>query len=181
MSFDFSTLITDRGLADVQLVQQLRALGWAGMTPAQQAQWSAGLKGAYNASDLNRVTACMDYLYQTFTSMGYPVPGYAVITVEHLDGSSSTEWVVGSTPDIPNEAQMTKYLANVQALMAVVETATYSAELPADMGLLTYVEANNIEQILFEINEYLTAIQSCYLRAGMQWASAGSPGFYFSN
>ena len=169
MSFDFSTLITDRSLADVQLWQQLQALGWPSMTPEQQSQWGAGLKGTYNASDLNRVTSCVDYLAGVFQDLGYAVPGYT---------ASGITWANDS---VPTQAQMAQYLSNVQALMDVLTTAQYSAELPESMALLTYASANNIETILTEINAYLEAISGCFLRSGMAWVTAGSPGFYFAN
>ena len=77
------TLITDRAQADVEYAQELNALGWSGMSAEQKAEYLAGLKGSYNATDLNRVTAAMDYLYQLFTSLGYGVPGYAPVVVSH--------------------------------------------------------------------------------------------------
>ena len=52
MSFDFSTLITDRTQADVT---------------------KKAAKGFYNASDLNRVGAAMVYLRDKFNDNGYSV------------------------------------------------------------------------------------------------------------
>ena len=82
--------------------------------------------------------------------------------------------------DIPTASQMAQYLANVQALQDVI-TGAYTVSLPSSMALLTYVGANNIEQLLAEINAYLTALQAVFLRSGMTWAVSGGPGFYFSN
>lgn len=53
MSFDLSTLITDRTAADV----------------AQQTD-----KGFYNESDLNRVGAAVEYVAGRFTALGYVCP-----------------------------------------------------------------------------------------------------------
>lgn len=61
MSFDFSTLITDRTQADVTAKND---------------------KGTYNADDLNRVTAAMEYLDDTLRSYGY-VTGYQRLEVPH--------------------------------------------------------------------------------------------------
>ena len=44
----------------------MRDKGWAEMTAAERAEWVAGMKGAYNASDLNRVASAMAYLSQRF-------------------------------------------------------------------------------------------------------------------
>ena len=68
------TLVTDRTEADVSRYSELRDKGWAEMTTAEKAEWVAGMKGAYNASDLNRVASAMAYLSQRFASAGYSVP-----------------------------------------------------------------------------------------------------------
>lgn len=101
MSFDFSSLITNRAQADVERVRTLAAKGWSGMTDAERAEWVAGLKGAYNASDLNRVTAAMDALKAKLEGYGYMVPGYQRIKVEHQaselpKGYSRLEYVESS-------------------------------------------------------------------------------------
>ena len=68
------TLITDRTPADAALVRSLNATGWAAMTDEQRALYlSEGLKGAYKASDLNRVNAAMDYLVGRLKSRGINV------------------------------------------------------------------------------------------------------------
>lgn len=146
------TLITDRTSADVQLWQTLKALGWAGMSPAQQAQWSAGLRGAYNATDLNRVQDAMEYLAGVFASYGYAVSLQPMPT-----------WSVG---EIPTEAQMGVYLANVAALRAVLDMPSTTPEVPANMALLTYIEANNIEQILTDIDQLLTNAAAAWFYSG---------------
>lgn len=64
MSFDFSTLVTDRAQADVDNKTD---------------------KGYYNASDLNRVTEASEYLNEVFTRYGY-ITGYKPIKIEHPSG-----------------------------------------------------------------------------------------------
>ena len=72
-------LITDRSPADVERVRYLASLWgpsagqWRG-TAAELAEWNAGLKGAYNARDLNRVTLAASYLLTKLAGMGYAVP-----------------------------------------------------------------------------------------------------------
>lgn len=60
MSFDFSTLVTDRTAADVGARND---------------------KGTYNASDLNRVDACLEYLSARLTGYGYVLPGYQRVEI----------------------------------------------------------------------------------------------------
>lgn len=146
------TLITDRTQADVDRVLALSAKGWAGMSPEERAEWSAGLKGAYNALDLNRVNEAMKYLADVFTSYGYTVSLQPTPT-----------WSVG---EIPTEEQMAAYLANVTALRAVLDMPSTTPAVPADMALLTYIEANNIEQILTDIDQLLTNAAAAWYYSG---------------
>lgn len=168
--FDFSTLITDRNQGDLDALEGLLSVPSSEWTPEQLAQFNQAVeRGAYNASDLNRVTSCVDYLASVFQDLGYAVPGYT---------ASGITW---ANDNVPTQAQMAQYLSNVQALMDVLTTAQYSVELPESMALLTYASANNIETILEEINAYLTALSGCFMRSGTAWATSGSPGFYFAN
>lgn len=61
MAFDFSTLITDRTLEDVAARNE---------------------KGSYNATDLNRVDACMEDLVARLGQVGCNVPGYERLKIE---------------------------------------------------------------------------------------------------
>ena len=63
-------LITDRTAADVNRVKALAAKGWAGMTAAERTEWLGEMRGAYNASDLNRVGSAVDYVAKRLRSCG---------------------------------------------------------------------------------------------------------------
>lgn len=81
--FDFSTLITDRTQADLDALRALLSTPMADWTAEQLAEFNQTVsKGAYNYTDLNRVTACMDYLNEVLTGLGY-VTGYQKIEVAH--------------------------------------------------------------------------------------------------
>lgn len=72
MSMIIDTLITDRTAADVARVHELAVKGYAGMTAAELAElaeWLAGMKGAYNAVDLNRVGTALNYLRDRLTGV----------------------------------------------------------------------------------------------------------------
>lgn len=68
MAFDFSTLITDRTLEDVA---------------------NKTAKGFYNATDLNRVDACLEDLVARLGRIGYSVPGYQRVKIERAVTPSS--------------------------------------------------------------------------------------------
>ena len=75
-------LITNRTQADVTRVRELALKGWANLTEEEKAEWNAGMKGAYNATDLNRVTQAMDYINAELEGYGY-VTGYQKVKVPH--------------------------------------------------------------------------------------------------
>ena len=79
--FDFSTLVTDRSASDLELLRDLLSTPMGDWTAEQLAAFNQAIsKGAYNYTDLNRVTACMEYLDETLRSYGYRT-GYQRIVV----------------------------------------------------------------------------------------------------
>lgn len=89
--FDFSTLVTDRSASDLELLRDLLSTPMGDWTAEQLAAFNQAIsKGAYNYTDLNRVTACMDYLNERLTAAGY-VTGYQRIRIPHKGGSGLPE------------------------------------------------------------------------------------------
>ena len=101
------TLVTDRTAADLAALAALKAKvvisGWAALSAAEQAEWNGEHKGAYNASDLNRVGTAIDTLTTLLTTYGYTVS-----TVP------KTDWAENQTP--PTLAQMLQYLDDIRAI-----------------------------------------------------------------
>lgn len=70
-------LITDRTEADVRRLASILATTPRNRTEEQQAELdSHSSKGAYNYTDLNRVTKAMDTLADQFLALGYSTAGY---------------------------------------------------------------------------------------------------------
>lgn len=66
-------LIYDRTAADVERALALAKKAEAGtLTDAEKTEWLAGMKGCYNASDLNRVEAAVNQLAAELNAVGYP-------------------------------------------------------------------------------------------------------------
>lgn len=87
--FDFSTLVTDRSASDLELLRDLLSTPLSEWTAEQLAQFNQAIsKGAYNYTDLNRVTACMEYLDEVLRAYGYRT-GYQRIIVPHTGGGGS--------------------------------------------------------------------------------------------
>lgn len=157
------TLITDRTVADTAAVKALNSAGLADWTAEQTAAYLAGMKGSYNASDLNRVGEACAYLYGLFTGYGYDVPGYAELR---------TSWTAA---DIPTAAELTTYLATVAALRAVLQAST---AIPETMSGLTVDGANSIERLLTEIDGQIRRMAQIFVYSGtvysgMIWSQFG--------
>lgn len=79
--FDFSTLITDRTNADVSALSALMAKKLDTWTQEELEQFNSGLlKGGYWWTDLNRVTACMEYINRELQGLGYET-GYKPVEI----------------------------------------------------------------------------------------------------
>ena len=127
MSFDISTLVTDRGAGTY-----------------------------YSASDLNRVGAAVQYVAGRFASQGYTV------TV-----SPKTDWIAS---DIPTASELETYRQNIAALRALRAVMPTTPEAPDSMAGLTYTEANNIEQILLDLDTLLTNAALAWYQSGEIYA-----------
>lgn len=150
-------LITDRVQADVDRVAQLAARVSAGTaTAAEQTEWASDLKGAYNASDLNRVGAAVAYVAGRLN--GY---GYAVTVNPKQDWTGS---------DIPTAGQMAAYLQDVATLRGAIAVMASTPPTPDSANGLTWQEANDIEQILLDVDELLTRMAAAWFYSGEIWS-----------
>lgn len=100
------TLITDRTQSDVTRWRTLHDKGWVGMTADEKAEWSAGVRGAYNATDLNRVGEAIEYIADLFSGFGFP-----------MDIMPKTDWTIN---DIPTSQDLEDYLSNVAAMRSMM-------------------------------------------------------------
>ena len=131
-------LITDRTQADVDYVETLKAKWLNGtITVAEKAEWLACLKGAYNYTDLNRVGEAVEYLANLLNSSG-----------RHLSVTAKTNWTVY---DIPNQAQMNAFLADLTLLKSAL--GNIDIAVPSSMNNLDFETANRIEQLLVRANQ----------------------------
>lgn len=141
---ELDNLIFDRTQADVDRVKTLTQKLIAGTaTDAEKSEWLAGMKGAYNASDLNRVGSAVEYLTDTLYSMGYNVP-----TVPKDDWTET---------DIPVQSQMDIYINNIHLLRDILPYVAPDA--PETAAGLSYQSSNNIEEILYTLESVLLAMQ----------------------
>lgn len=150
-------LITNRTQADVDRVAALTERVSAGTaTDAEKTEWASDLKGAYNASDLNRVGAAVAYVAGRLNGYGYAV------TV-----NPKQDWTVS---DIPTAGQMDTYLRDVAALRGAIAVMASTPPTPDSASNLTWQEANDIEQILLDVDELLTRMAAAWFYSGDLYA-----------
>lgn len=141
MAFDFSTLITDRTADDVRRFFYLRDKGFENMTAEERTEWLAGtMKGAYNSKDLNRVGMALEHLFVRLKDAGYITPSTVF--------ASKINWTIASVPTTEDLTSYLRYVGIIREALAQFET---TPPTPADTGALNYTEANNIEQILIDV------------------------------
>ncbi len=107
----------------------------------------------YNVSDLNRVGEAVRYLAERFTGYGYAV-----------EVSPKTDW---SESDTPTASQMETYRLNIARLRAVIAVMASTPETPERMRALDYVKANDIEQILADIDFILKNMPAAFRHSGV--------------
>ena len=113
-------------------------------------------KGFYNASDLNRVGAAVEYIAGRFTALGYDCP----VTVKK-------DWL---TSDAPTASQLETYRQNIVTLRGQIAVMQSTPEAPASMAGLNYIKANNIEQILLDLDALITNITKSLCFSGELYA-----------
>lgn len=113
-------------------------------------------KGFYNASDLNRVGAAVQYVAERFAAQGYTA---AV--------SPKTDW---TEKDIPTASELETYRQNIVTLRALLAVMPTTPEAPDSMRFLDYIKANNIEQILLDLDTLLTNAALAWYQSGEIYA-----------
>ena len=125
MSFDYSTLITDRTRSDSDTVKALLGKPMAEWTAEERTAFNgAVMRGSYDYTDLNRVDDCLEDLVARLGRVGCNVPGYERLKIERTvtpssrlpDGytevqyiqSTGTQWInTGFKPNQNTRAALT--------------------------------------------------------------------------
>ena len=121
---------------------------------------SRNAKGTYNASDLNRVGAAMNYVADRLRAVGYD---------PHI--SPKTDWKDDDWVDPVAQAVYLGYLAELRKQFAMLESTPevppriLATAINSNDGL-TYTWANDIEQILMDIDVLLTNIAAGWFYSG---------------
>ena len=162
------SLITDRTQPDEERVEELAAQGYDAMTAEEKAEWDGEMKGAYDASDLNRVESAVAYLAELLVLLPSELKEYAASKGVAFDAffdvpydaavytlTTKTDW---GELDSPPPRQMARYIKNVKALRSALDYAT--SDLPGSMDNLTIDGANAIEKALKGLDEAISAFNA---------------------
>ena len=145
-------LVTDRTERDVERWRLLHSKGYDALTAAEKAEWDAGMKGAYNYEDMNRVESAVVFVAKRLVEAGiYVAP------VVH------PEWHIG---DHPTKADMDRYFGNIALLRSMLPLYATTPAAPTTSKRLDYLAANAIEQILSDLDRQITAINQSWYYAG---------------
>lgn len=143
-------MITDRTQKDVSRVLIL-ASKWANGTisDSEIAEWYTDMKGAYNASDLNRVGRAITYITGRLAPTG--------IHPRTVGKSDYTE------TDYNNAKYMDQYYEDIYLIHLSLKPKPDTPPMPLSIRGLYWYEANNIEKILEDVDYLITnMIQGFY-------------------
>lgn len=178
-------LITDRTQADVTRAQELNKkirTAWDSMDASELAEWKAGLKGAYNYTDLNRVGQAVQEIADELIAMPTELEEYrkekevyydesflVPYDPEKISVSPKTDWAM---TDAVTPTAMADYLQNISNLRSIFPGGC--PEVPASMSFLTFTKANDIEKILQTVYNAAVALKQSVLQKMDQAALAGT-------
>lgn len=168
------TLVYDRTQADVDRVFTLKNKiltgGLDALTVEEKAEYMAGMKGAYNYTDMNRVGQAVAYIANRMTSIPNELAAYraekgvADDPIYHVPYnpssvvvSAKTNWAMGDTP---TQSLATAYLNDLVILRQQLSLPADAPAVPPTLDGLTFSVANDMEYLLFVIDKTLTEVET---------------------
>lgn len=108
-------------------------------------------KGNYNSSDLNRIEEWSEYLKNLLEEFGY-----------HTSFVTKTDWEIGlGKPNMTSEINRIKN--NLQKLKDTFYDIPGTPPVPStDRLAINYVEANDIEKIMEDLDLYISKVESAF-------------------
>lgn len=157
------TLIFDRTLGDVLRVKALAEIAHTrGLTAEELAEWNAAVvRGAYNASDINRVGEAIEYTDAYLSEVQSIIDAYrmerGVADDVYFDAQVEdpsemiapwTDYTMSDPPIMKNNVVRT-----FRAAQVVAERVRIPYDAP-DISRLTYQDANRVERMIFDAYHY---------------------------
>ena len=146
-------LITDRTREDALRVLSLAAKWSKGIiSDSEILEWNMNMKGAYNASDLNRVGAAVTRITERLAAVGI-----------HVTTVGKSDW---TEADYNNAAALDYYLKDISLIRGAIAVTSDTPPVPADLQGLTWWEANDIEKILMDLDFLITQMRKSFFYSG---------------
>ena len=130
-----ATWITDRTKYDVDRVNELHEkANYGTWTATEQAEWVAGMKGALSSSDFNRIERGIQEL----------------ASILSISINVKTDWAVDG---YLTASDAYRWLNNINTLRQKFSVKSSTPSTPSSMSPLSYQLMNQIEQILFDMEQ----------------------------
>lgn len=150
-------LITDRTAQDVERIRRIMAKMTAGTaTDAEMQVFRDDLRGGYDYRALNRVSTAVQYLSERLTELGF-----RMTTAPRMDWTAE---------DVPTESDWAQYLSDIEQIRSRYQVLWGTPETPKTMRGLTWSQANDIEQILLDVNQLADRAELGWIYSGEAFA-----------
>lgn len=149
----FEELIRDRTEEDVmRRIELAKKILARNISVNEYDEWLTNLKGAYNASDLNRVGNFINIISKMLSHQGY--------------GHQYDVKVNWEETDYINEKNTAYYLESLRAICESYFLLPAPPDLPNKLSGLTWQKANAIEQIIYDMAIIFDLIKDNYIFSG---------------
>ena len=153
-------LVYDRTQTDVDrvytLTNKILTGGRAALSAEEKAEYLAGMKGAYNYTDFNRLGEAIAYLVERMKELD--IHDSSIIP--------KVDWVMGDTP---TQSQVSNLLSCLTKLRAKLSLPDDAPSVPNSLDKLTYQTANDMELLLWMIDQRITQTTAAFRYSGTMY------------
>lgn len=152
---EWITPIFDRTIEDVDqvlmLINVIQQDGWSNVDDDIKSQFLGELRGTFSKATIERIINNTKYLEARLLEHGY-------------NPSITHQKDIWEYSDIPTINDLTELVSNLQRLIDCFYDVT--GTLPTDMSTLEFDEVNDMERVLYDINQYMDWIGGHSLYCG---------------
>jgi len=153
-------LVYNRTQADVDRVYTLKNKiltgGLAALTAEEKAEYLAGMKGAYNYKDFNRLGEAISYLVEQMKKLD----------IHDSSIVPKVDWAMGDTP---TQSQVRNLLSCLTKLRVKLSLPDNAPSVPNSLDKLTYQMANDMELLLWMIDQRITQTTAAFRYSGTMY------------
>mgnify|MGYP000272041080 CR=1 FL=1 len=161
--------------SEFEIGTPLRLMGYTGPTGGTTEMTAVRLY-RYRVSEklvlIRDLVPCVDQsgeacLYDLVSKRAFNGTGSGkLIAGPHVTVDESLDPYTWYDRDIPTESSMERYLQNVSGMRDAITVLKSTPEVPESMCQLTYDKANDIEQILLDVEKQIDVMKSTFVACG---------------